>query len=139
MSIIKEFKEFAVKGNVLDLAIGIIIGAAFGNIVKSLVDGVFMPILGMLIGNIDISQLFVNISTESYATAAQATAAGVPVIKYGLFLQSVIDFTIVAFAIFLMVKAINTAKRKEANSTSAPSPTPEDIVLLREIRDSLKK
>lgn len=136
MGILKEFREFAVKGNVVDMAVGIIIGAAFGTIVKNLVDGVLMPPLGLLIGNVDFSQLFINLSGESYNTLAAATAAGAPVIKYGVFLQSVIDFTIVAIAVFIMVKAINTAKKKEVPATPA---TPEDIQLLREIRDSLKK
>lgn len=139
MSIVKEFREFAMKGNVVDMAVGIIIGAAFGTIVKNLVDGVLMPPLGLLIGNVDFSQLFINLSADSYATLAEATAAGAPVIKYGMFLQSVFDFTIVAFAVFMMVKAINSAKRKEAIAPSTPAATPEDIVLLREIRDALKK
>jgi large conductance mechanosensitive channel len=139
MSIVKEFKEFAVKGNVVDMAVGIIIGASFGAIVKNLVDGVLMPPLGMLMGKVNFNQLFLDLSGQGYATLAQATEAGAPVIKYGLFLQSVIDFTIVAFAVFMMVKAINTAKRKEVAAPAAPAPTPEDIVLLREIRDSLKK
>lgn len=139
MSIVKEFKEFAVKGNVVDMAVGIIIGAAFGSIVKNLVDGVLMPPLGLLMGQVNFNQLFIDLSGQGYATLAQATEAGAPVIKYGVFLQSVIDFTIVAFAVFMMVKAINSAKRKEAVAPSVPAPTPEDIVLLREIRDSLKK
>ncbi len=139
MSIGKEFKEFAMKGNVVDLAVGIIIGAAFGTIVKNLVDGVLMPPLGMLIGNVDFSQLFINLSANSYATLAEAAAAGAPVIKYGVFLQSVLDFIIVAFAVFMIVKALNSAKRKEAIAPSAPVVISEDILLLRQIRDSLKK
>lgn len=137
MGILKEFKEFAVKGNVVDMAVGIIIGAAFGTIVKNLVDGVLMPPLGLLIGNVNFSQLFIDLSGQNYATLTEATTAGAPVIKYGLFLQSVLDFTIVAAAVFMMVKAINTAKKSAP--PAPPAATPEDIVLLREIRDSLRK
>ncbi len=139
MSILKEFKEFAVKGNVVDMAVGIIIGASFGAIVKNLVDGVLMPPLSMIMGKVNFNQLFIDLSGQGYATLALATEAGAPVLKYGLFLQSVIDFAIVAFAVFMMVKAINAAKRKEAVAPTIPAPTPEDIVLLREIRDALKK
>jgi large conductance mechanosensitive channel len=139
MGLIKEFRDFAVKGNVVDMAVGIIIGAAFGTIVKSLVDGVLMPPIGLLIGNVNFSQLFMDLSGENHATLAEAVAAGVPIIKYGAFIQSVIDFTIVALAVFVMVKAINAAKRKEEIKPSVTAPTPEDILLLREIRDALKK
>lgn len=139
MGIIKEFREFAIKGNVMDMAVGIIIGASFGKIVSALVDGVLMPPIGKLLGGVDFSQLFINISGGDYTTLADATAAGAAVIKYGAFIQTVIDFTIVALAVFVMVKAINLAKRKEEAAPSAPAPTPEDILLLREIRDSLKK
>ena len=139
MSILKEFRDFAVKGNVVDMAVGIIIGAAFGTIVKNLVDGVLMPPLGLLIGNVDFSQLFFDLSGKGYASMAEAVAAGAPIIKYGSFIQAVIDFTIVAIAVFAMVKAINAAKRKEEVAPSVAAPTPEDIVLLREIRDALKK
>lgn len=139
MGIVKEFRDFAVKGNVVDMAVGIIIGAAFGTIVKTLVDGVLMPPIGLLVGNVNFSQLFIDLSGQNYATLAEAVAAGVPIIKYGAFIQSVIDFTIIALAVFMMVKAINAAKRKEEVKPSPTAPTPEDIVLLREIRDALKK
>lgn len=136
MGILKEFRDFAVRGNVVDMAVGIIIGASFGKIVSTLVDGVLMPPIGKLLGGVDFSQLFLNISGGDYATLADATASGAAVIKYGAFAQTVIDFIIVALAVFIMVKAINMAKKKEE---AAPAKTPEDILLLREIRDSLKK
>lgn len=137
MGILKEFKEFAVRGNVIDMAVGIIIGTAFTGIVKALVDGVIMPPLGLMLGGVDFSQLFINLSETEYATLAEATAAAAPVIQYGAFIQTVVDFTIVAIAVFLMVKAINSLKKKE--EAAAPAAPAEDIVLLREIRDSLKK
>ncbi|HXZ13903.1 MAG TPA: large-conductance mechanosensitive channel protein MscL [Candidatus Sulfotelmatobacter sp.] len=104
---LKEFKQFAMRGNVLDMAIGIIIGAAFGKIITSLVGDILMPPLGLILGKVDFSSLFINISGKSYATLAEAKAAGAPTINYGLFLNSVIDFIIVAFAIFLLVRQIN--------------------------------
>lgn len=137
MGILKEFKEFAVRGNVIDMAVGIIIGTAFTGIVKALVDGVIMPPLGLMLGGVDFSQLFINLSETEYATLAEATAAAAPVIQYGAFIQTVVDFTIVAIAVFLMVKAINSLKKKE--EAAVPAAPAEDIVLLREIRDSLKK
>ncbi|MCO5112707.1 MAG: large conductance mechanosensitive channel protein MscL [Bdellovibrionaceae bacterium] len=139
MGILKEFKEFAVRGNVIDMAVGIIIGTAFTGIVKSLVDGVIMPPLGLLLGGVDFSQLFINLSETEYSTLAEAAAAGAPVLQYGAFIQTVVDFTIVAIAVFMMVKAINSLKKKEEAAPAAPAATPEDIILLREIRDSLKK
>ncbi len=139
MGILKEFKEFAVRGNVIDMAVGIIIGTAFTGIVKSLVDGVIMPPLGLLLGGADFSQLFINLSETEYSTLAEAAAAGAPVLQYGAFIQTVVDFTIVAIAVFMMVKGINSLKKKEEAAPAAPAVTPEDIILLREIRDSLKK
>jgi large conductance mechanosensitive channel len=132
MGFVKEFKEFAVKGNVVDMAVGIIIGAAFGKIVSSVVADIVMPPLGLLIGGMNFSNLKFTLKD------AEGTAAAVT-LNYGQFLQTVVDFTIVAFAIFLLVKGINTLKRTQAAAPAAPAPTPEDIVLLREIRDSLKK
>ena len=120
---LQEFKKFALQGNVLDMAIGIIIGAAFGKIVSSLVSDVLMPPIGLLVGKIDFSTLFINLSGQAYATLSEAKAAGAPTINYGLFLNNVIDFLIVAFVIFLMVKQINRLKRKEA---PAPAPTARD-------------
>lgn len=142
MSIIKEFKEFAIKGNVVDMAVGIIIGGAFTTIVKSMVDDLLMPPLSLLGGSSAsaFSGLFINLSPQSYSSLSEATSAGAPVLRYGLFLQNVVSFLIVAFAVFLMVKGINRLKRSEAPSTAtADAPTPEDIQLLREIRDLLKK
>ncbi len=145
MSIVKEFQDFAIKGNVVDMAVGVIVGAAFGNIVKSLVDDVMMPPLGLLIGNMDFSNLFLVLKAGAkavgpYNTLAEATQAGATVLKYGLFVNTTINFLIVSFAIFLAVKQINRLKKKEADATpaAAPAPTPEDVLLLREIRDALK-
>jgi large conductance mechanosensitive channel len=141
MSILKEFREFAVKGNVVDMAVGIIIGGAFTTIVKSMVDDVLMPPLSIVGGKATstISQLYIDLSGTEHANLTEATAAGAPVIKYGLFLQNIVSFMIVAFAVFLLVKLINTLKRHE-EAKAAPTPaTPEDVALLREIRDLLKK
>ncbi len=132
MSIVKEFKEFAVKGNVVDMAVGIIIGGAFGKIVSSVVADVIMPPLGLIIGGVNFSGLKVTLK-EAEGNAAAVT------LNYGQFIQTVVDFTIVAFAIFLLVKGINALRRQEATPPPAAPVTPEDIVLLREIRDSLKK
>ena len=132
MSMIKEFKTFAMRGNVVDLAVGIIIGAAFGKIVTSLVNDVLMPPIGMLVGGLDFSQ---------FAITLKQAAEGSPavIMCYGAFLNTIIDFVIVAFAIFLLIRAINTMKRKEAEAPAAPpAPTPTES-LLREIRDLLKK
>lgn len=139
MGIVKEFREFAVKGNVVDMAVGIIIGASFGAIVKSLVDGIIMPPIGLIVGKVSFKELFYDLSGQGYTTLSEATTAGAPVLKYGLFIQAVVDFLIVAVAIFIMVKAINTAKRKEEVAAAVPPVIPEDVILLREIRDSLKK
>ena len=134
---LEEFKKFAVTGNVVDMAVGIIIGAAFGKIVTSLVNDIIMPPIGLLMGNVDFSNLFVNLGmSQPYTSVAEAEAAGAPIIKYGIFINTVLDFVIVAFAIFLVVKAINRFHRKPEE---APAATPEDVLLLREIRDSLKR
>lgn len=139
MSFGQEFKEFAMRGNVVDLAVGVVIGGAFGKIVTSLVQDVIMPPLGAILGGVDFKQLFINLSGQTFETLAEAEKAGVPLIKYGAFIQTIVDFTIIAFAIFVAVKAINKLKRQEEAAPAAPPPTPEDIVLLREIRDALKK
>lgn len=139
MSMLKEFKEFAVKGNVVDMAVGLIIGAAFKAIVSSFVKDVVMPPIGKVLGNVDFSKLFVNLSDTAYATLAEATKAGAPVIKYGVFIQTIVDFIIIAFVVFVVVKGINSTKKKEEERPAEPAPTPEDILLLREIRDNLKK
>jgi large conductance mechanosensitive channel len=130
MGFFKEFKEFAVKGNVIDMAVGIIIGAAFGKIVSSLVADVVMPPIGLIVGGIDFSDLAITLKQAAGSTPAV-------VIAYGKFIQTVVDFTIVAFAIFVAIKAINTLKRKEAEE--APAEPPAQEVLLREIRDLLKE
>ncbi len=120
---LQEFKKFALQGNVLDMAIGIIIGAAFGKIVSSLVADVLMPPIGLLVGKIDFSSLFLNLSGQDYASLVAAKAAGAPTINYGIFLNNVFDFLIVAFVIFLLVKQINRLKAKEA---PAAAPTTRD-------------
>ena len=136
---LKEFKEFAMRGNVMDMAVGIIIGAAFGKIVTSLVNDVVMPPIGLLMGNVDFGNLFVNLGMGSdYASVAAAEAAGAPIIKYGMFINTVLDFAIVAFAIFLLIRALNKLKKKqEAAPAPPPGPSGEEK-LLREIRDLLK-
>jgi len=138
MGMMQEFKAFAMKGNVVDMAVGIVIGGAFGKIISSFVADVLMPPIGMLMGGVSFGSLFVSLSGE-YATLAEAVAANAPVIKYGQFLQTVLDFIIIAFAIFMVVKAMNAAKKKEEAKPAAPTAPPEDVVLLREIRDALKK
>ena len=138
MSMLKEFKEFAMKGNVLDLAIGVIIGGAFGKIVGSLVEDVIMPPLGKLLGGVDFGSLFLNLSSGGYKTLAEAKAAGAPTLNYGNFLQAIVDFLIVAFAIFMLVKGVNATRRKQA-AAPAPPPVPsKQEFLLGEIRDILK-
>jgi large conductance mechanosensitive channel len=139
MGMIKEFREFAVKGNVVDMAVGIIIGGAFGKIVSSFVSGVVMPPIGLLLGGVSFSNLYVPLDGETYETMAEAVKAGAPIIKYGEFIQTIVDFIIIAFVIFMAIKGINSAKRKEEAKPAAPAAPPEDVVLLREIRDALKK
>jgi large conductance mechanosensitive channel len=132
MSIIKEFKEFAMKGNVVDMAVGIIIGAAFGKIVSSFVGDVIMPPLGMLIGGVDFSDLAIVLKEASGDVAAVT-------LNYGKFIQTVFDFTIVAFAIFIAIKAMNSLKKKEEEKPAAPPAPSTEEVLLTEIRDLLKQ
>ncbi len=138
---LKEFREFAVRGNVVDMAVGIIIGAAFGKIVESLVKDVIMPPIGLLLGKVDFANLFVVLREGAqagpYLSVEAAQKAGAVTFNYGMFINTVISFTIVAFAVFLLISAINRLKREdEAKPAAAPA---EEIVLLREIRDSLKK
>jgi large conductance mechanosensitive channel len=121
MGMIKEFKEFAVKGNVLDLAVGVIIGAAFGKIVSSLVDDILMPPIGLLLGKVDFANLFWNLGEKPVATVAAAKAAGVPTVNYGIFLNNVISFLIVAFVVFLIVKQFNRLRRQEPAPAVAPT------------------
>ena len=139
MGFIKEFKEFAMKGNVMDMAVGVIIGGAFGKIVTSLVSDVLMPIISVATGGIDFTNLFVNLSDDvKYKTLAEAQEAGASVFAYGQFIQNIIDFIIIAFCIFLMIKGMNKLNRKkEEPAPEAPKgPTQEE--LLTEIRDLLK-
>lgn len=137
----KEFKEFALRGNMIDLAIGVIIGAAFGAIVSSLVDDVFMPIIGLIIGGIDFSNLFIVLSNPNnlpVPSVAAAKAAGVATLNVGLFINAVVKFTIIAFVLFLVVKGINSLKRKPAEAPAAPPAPSKEEVLLAEIRDAIR-
>ena len=136
MGFVKEFREFALKGNVLDLAVGVIIGGAFGKIVGSLVDDVIMPIVSKIFGGLDFSNYFIPLAGQTETVLAEAKKTGA-VLAYGNFLTILLNFIILAFIIFLMVKQMNRM-RKEA-PPAPPAATPEDIVLLREIRDSLRK
>jgi large conductance mechanosensitive channel len=122
---LKEFKEFAMRGNVIDMAVGIIIGAAFGKIVTSLVNDVIMPPIGLALGNVDFTNLFLDLSGKGYASLKEAQAAGAPTINYGVFLNTILDFVIVAFVIFLMIRQINRLKR-EAPATPAAPPSTRD-------------
>lgn len=136
---LKEFKEFAMRGNVLDMAIGVIMGGAFGKIVSSLVSDVLMPPIGLVMGKVDFSSLFVNLSDTSHPSLVAAKAAGAPTLNYGVFLQSVFDFLIIAFVIFMLVKQVNRFKREAPPPAPAapPAPTNEEKLLI-EIRDLLK-
>lgn len=139
MSMIKEFKEFAMKGNVVDLAVGVIIGAAFGTIVSSLVDDLIMPVIGAATGGLDFSNYFLPLSDAVTATTLDAAREQGAVFAYGKFITAVLKFLIVAWVLFMVIRAMNKLKKAEAAAPAAPPPTPEDIVLLREIRDALKK
>lgn len=142
MGMLQEFKEFAVKGNVIDLAVGVIIGAAFGKIVDSVVADLIMPVIGAVVGKIDFSSMFVvlgQIPEGIPRTLADLKKAGVPVLAYGNFITIAVNFLILAFIIFLMVKQINRLKRQEPAPAPAPEVTPEDTLLLRQIRDQLAK
>ncbi|HET9485208.1 MAG TPA: large-conductance mechanosensitive channel protein MscL [Xanthomonadales bacterium] len=137
MGLFAEFKTFAMRGNVIDLAVGVVIGAAFGKIVSSLVDGVIMPLIGMVVGGVDFSKLALELEPRAVDAAGTITDPGV-YLAYGAFLQTLLDFVIVAFAIFMFIKAINAMRRKEAEAPSTPpAPTAEET-LLTEIRDLLK-
>ena len=137
---LKEFKEFAMKGNMLDMAIGIVIGAAFGAIISSLVDDVIMPPIGLLLGGADFSQLFVVLKGEgNFATIDQAKEAGAVTWNLGLFINAIIKFLIIALALFFVVKGVNAMRKQEEEAPAEPAPPPDDVVLLTEIRDLLKK
>ena len=142
MGMVQEFKEFAVKGNAMDLAVGVIIGGAFGKIVDSIVGDLIMPLVSRVVGKLDFSNLFVVLgdNPNNLVTLADLKKAGIPVFAYGSFLTIVVNFVILAFIIFMMVKQLNRLRTPEAPAPAPEAPaTPEDIVLLREIRDSLKK
>ncbi|MDI4635259.1 large conductance mechanosensitive channel protein MscL [Pelomonas sp. V22] len=146
MGVMSEFREFAVKGNVVDLAVGVIIGGAFGKIVDSMVNHLIMPLVGRVVGGLDFSNYFIMLATppadfKGPMTFDALTKAGVPLFAYGSFLTVLLNFIILAFIIFMMVKQINRLKRDSAPAPAPaePPPTPEDIQLLREIRDSLKR
>ena len=142
MGMMREFREFAVKGNVVDLAVGVIIGAAFGKIVDSIVGDLIMPIVSAVFGKLDFSSLFVVLGQVPPGTAMTLDAlkkAGVPVLAYGNFITVAVNFIILAFIVFLMVKQINRLRREAPAAPAVPAPPPEDVVLLREIRDSLRR
>ena len=136
---VKEFGEFIKKGNVVDMAVGVVIGSAFGAIVTSLVNDIIMPVISLLTGGIDFSNWFLALDGNKYATLEEATTAGAATLNYGNFISLVINFIIVAFCIFLVVKAMNRFKRKEEEKPAEEPKKPEDVVLLTEIRDLLKK
>jgi large conductance mechanosensitive channel len=137
MSFLKEFRDFAMKGPVIDLAIGVIIGAAFGKIVNALVSNVIMPPIGLLLGRVDFSNLFLNLSNQPAASVKEASDKGVPILAYGAFLNTVIEFLIIAFVLFVVIKQINRFK-KTAEAPPPPGPSAEEK-LLTEIRDLLKE
>ena len=142
MGMLQEFKEFAIKGNAMDLAVGVIIGAAFGKIVDSIVKDLIMPLAGLVFGKLDFSNLFIVLGSVPPDTAMTLDAlktAGVPVFAYGSFITVAVNFVILAFIIFMMVRQINRFKRAESAAPEVAPATPEDIALLREIRDSLKR
>ena len=135
----KEFREFALKGNALDLAVGVIIGAAFGKIVTSLVDDILMPVIGLAVGKVDFSNLFVPLNGQHYNSLAAAKNAGAATFNYGLFLNSVINFLIIAFSIFIIVKQLNRFRQQQAKETAAAPPEPSaEVTLLTQIRDLLR-
>ena len=140
---LQEFKDFALKGNFVDMAVGIVIGAAFSTIVKSLVDDIIMPMVGALTGGVDFSNMFFVLkegaSGASYATVAAAKEAGAVTINYGLFINAIVTFTIVAFALFMVIKGMNAAKAEEEKAEEAPAEPSDEVKLLSEIRDALKK
>lgn len=131
----KDFKEFAMKGNVMDLAIGVVIGGAFGKIVTSLVEDVIMPLVGLLLGKVDFTNLFVTLSGGTYATLEEAKKAGASTLNYGLFINNIVSFLIITLSIFLVVRALMSMKKKAEEAPAAP---PAQEVLLTEIRDILK-
>ncbi|WP_420474847.1 large conductance mechanosensitive channel protein MscL [Noviherbaspirillum sp. ST9] len=139
MGMMQEFKAFAIKGNVIDLAVGVIIGAAFSKIVDSMVQDLIMPVAGKLLGGLDFTNYYLPLNNQgTHLALAEAKKAGA-VFAYGSFITILLNFIILAFIIFQMVRALNKAKKEEPAAAAEPAPTPEEVVLLREIRDSLKK
>lgn len=138
MSVLSEFREFALKGNVVDLAVGVIIGAAFGTIVSSLVDDLIMPLVGAFTGGLDFSNYFIPLSNAVTATTLEAAREQGAVFAYGKFITAVLKFVIVAMVLFFVIKAMNRMKKKEEARPTAPPPPAEEVLLLREIRDALK-
>jgi len=136
MSLVGEFKEFIARGNVLELAVAVVLGTAFGKIITALVDGIIMPMVGMATGGTDFAQLFVAMDGRTYANLEAARAAAAPVITYGAFIQTLIDFMLVALVIFLLIRAYNRSRKPTDLAEAAP---PEDVLLLREIRDALRR
>ena len=136
MGMVSEYKEFAMKGNLVDLAVGFILGGAFGTMVSSLVDDIFMPVIGKITGGIDFSNMFVNLGDGEFATLAAAEEAGAPIIRYGQFINSIISFLIVALVLFFIIKAMNKAMKAKEEEPAAP---PANEVLLAEIRDLLAR
>ena len=137
MGMVTEFKEFAMRGNVVDLAVGVVIGAAFGKIVASLVNDIIMPMVGYLVGGVNFNELAFELKPASVDAAGAEVAA--VLVKYGAFIQTIVDFLIIAFAIFVAVKVINTLKRKQEEAPAAPAEPSEEVKLLTEIRDALKR
>ena len=138
MSLVKEFREFAIKGNAMDMAVGIIIGAAFGKIVSSLVEDIIMPPVGKVMGNVDFSNLFIVLGDGTYASLKAAKEAGAATVNYGVFINQIISFLIVAIAVFILVKSLNSIRRKEEEKPEEPAKPTKEEELLGEIRDILK-
>jgi large conductance mechanosensitive channel len=136
---LKEFKEFAMRGNVVDMAVGIVIGAAFTTIVRSMVDDIMMPAIGFVTGGVDFSDIFINLSGGDYASLKAAKDAGAATINIGVFINACISFLIVAFALFMVIKAMNNLKRKQEEKPEEAPPPPREVQLLEEIRDALVK
>jgi large conductance mechanosensitive channel len=136
---LQEFKEFAARGNVVDMAVGIIIGAAFSTIVRSLVDDIVMPPMGVVTGGVDFSNMFIALNGEHYDSLAQAKQAGAPTINFGVFINNLISFLIVAFVLFMVIKAMNRLRRKQEEEPQTEPPPSREVQLLEEIRDALVK
>lgn len=134
---LKEFKEFALRGNVVDMAVGIVIGAAFSTIVRSLVDDIIMPPMGVVTGGVDFSNMFIALNSQYYESLAQAKQAGAPTINFGVFINNVISFLIVAFVLFMVIKAMNQLRRKQEEAPATEPPPSREVELLQQIRDAL--